>query len=541
MGGTDYGRRRVATMNSKPPAMSAEATERDLQDRVFYFLERSGFGAAGRAKRIDTHASVVFLGGDRALKIKRAVRLPFLDYSTLEKRKRACEEELNVNRGNAPELYRRVVAITHGADGALEVGGSGAPIEWAVEMERFDEEQTLDRIAETQQIASPVSAALADAILQSHHRASRTDGESWFASIPGIIDRNTAKFREVHGLDAAAIDQLAASSWDHLAKVQALLERRAGKGFVRRCHGDLHLANIALVNGRPLLFDAIEFDPVIATTDVLYDLAFTLMDLIHFRNGAASNAVFNRYLADTPEEKLDGLAALPLFLSMRAAIRAHVLFTKSEQMADGEAVRRDAKRYFDLARRLIVPAPPMLVAIGGLSGTGKSVLARALAGMVEPPPGAVIVRSDVVRKHLFDVNETTPLSEAAYQASTSGRVYDLLSKTSERVLAQGCSVVLDAAFLGEAQRVELPDLARQHGGRLVGLFLTADLATRLSRIERREHDASDATRDVALKQEAIALGVVDWHRVDASGTPEDTLRQSIAWLSAAGCSLDYGR
>ncbi len=204
---------------------------------------------------------------------------------------------------------------------------------------------------------------------------------------------------------------------DHLAKLRALLERRAGQGFVRRCHGDLHLANIALVDGRPLLFDAIEFDPVIATTDVLYDLAFTLMDLIHFDNRAASNAVFNHYLAGTPDENLDGLAALPLFLSMRAAIRAHVLFTKSEQMADGEAVWRDAKRYFDLAGRLIVPKPPMLVAIGGLSGTGKSVLARALAGIIEPPPGAVILRSDVLRKHLFDVSETTALP----QDSLSGR------------------------------------------------------------------------------------------------------------------------
>ena len=219
-------------------------------------------------------------------------------------------------------------------------------------------------------------------------------------------------------LDAAAIDRLDAASRDCLTRLQPLLSQRAAQGFVRRCHGDLHLANIALVDGRPLLFDAIEFDSVIATTDILYDLAFTLMDLIHFNQSAAANVVFNRYMAKARVEDIDGLRLLPLFLSVRAAIRAHVLFMKSEHAEDGEAVWQEAKRYFDLAGRLIMPKPPMLVAIGGLSGTGKSVLARGLAGLIEPPPGAVIVRSDVVRKHLFGVSETTALPEAAYQADT---------------------------------------------------------------------------------------------------------------------------
>ena len=207
----------------------------------------------------------------------------------------------------------------------------------------------------------------------------------------------------MRGLDAVAVDRLDAASRDAATTLQPLLRQRASRGFVRRCHGDLHLANIALVDGRPLLFDAIEFDPVIATTDVLYDLAFTLMDLVHFNQAAAANAVFNRYLAGAGDEGLDGLRLLPLFLSVRAAIRAHVLFMKSEQAGGDDAVWQEAKRYFDLAGRLIAPRPPLLVAIGGLSGTGKSVLARGLAGLIEPPPGAVIIRSDVVRKHLFGV------------------------------------------------------------------------------------------------------------------------------------------
>ncbi|MGE9008574.1 AAA family ATPase [Leptospira interrogans] len=494
------------------------------------FLENSSFGPAKGGKRIDTHASVVFLGENGVLKIKRAMRLPFLDYSTLAKRKQACEEELKVNAGNAPELYRRVVAITRADDGGLEIGGRGDPVEWAVEMARFDEEQALDRIAGRQLVGPSLAVAVADAILQSHDKAPRAGGETWLASIAGIIDRNTVKFRAVHGLDGSAIDQLDARSHDHVATLQPLLERRARQGFVRRCHGDLHLANIALIDGAPRLFDAIEFDPAIATTDVLYDLAFTLMDLIHFENGAASNAVFNRYLAGASNDDLDGLAVLPLFLSMRAAIRAHVAFTKSEQMEDGEVAWHEAKRYFDLALRLVNPRPPLLTAIGGLSGTGKSVLAGGLAGMIEPPPGAVIIRSDVMRKHLLGVSETMHLPEAAYQVDTSRRVYDLLSKTASRILAQGCSVILDAVFQREEHRAGLPDLARRHHARFVGLFLTADLATRLSRIGRREHDASDATPDVARQQEATAIGTVNWHMVDASGTPADTLQRSLACL-----------
>ena len=510
-------------MTAQPPIAKTVAAEVD-QQRVLDFLDGSSFGAAKGGKRIDTHASMVFLGSDRALKIKRAVRLPFLDYSTLEKRKRACEEELKVNAGNAPELYRRVVAITRNSDGIFEIDGTGTPVEWAVEMMRFDEEKSLDRLAASSTVDPSLAIAVADAILRSHDNAPRADGASWLASIPTIIDRNTAKFRTVRGLDAAAIDRLDAASRDCLTRHRHLLGQRAAQGFVRRCHGDLHLANIALVDGRPLLFDAIEFDSAIATTDILYDLAFTLMDLIHFNQAAAANAVFNRYLAEAKVEGLDGLGLLPLFLSVRAAIRAHVLFMKSEQAEDSEAVWQEARRYFDLAARLIVPKPPMLVAIGGLSGTGKSVLARGLAGLIEPPPGALLVRSDVIRKHFFGVSETTALPEAAYQADITARVYDTLSNTAQRVLTQGCSVVLDAAFLREAERAGPACLARKHGARFVGLFLTADLATRLERIEQRTSDASDATREVGVMQETLAIGAVDWHMVDASGTPDQSLR-----------------
>ena len=525
-------------MKPEKPANATTSTEVDRQERVLDFLGGTVLSDAKDGRRIDTHASVVFLDDNRALKVKRAVRLPFLDYSTLEKRKGACEEELKINSAYAPELYRRVVPITRRDDGVFEVGGTGTPVEWAVEMVRFDEQRTFDRIAEAETIHPALAAALADAILRSHDKAAPADGKTWLASIPSIIDRNTTKFRAMGGLEPAAIDHLHARSHDTFARLRTLLERRAAWGFVRRCHGDLHLANIALVNGQPLLFDAIEFDPVIATTDVLYDLAFTLMDLLHFDNGAAANIVFNRYLAEVTAERLDGIGILPLFLSMRAAIRAHVLFTRSEQAWASEAIWQEAKRYFDLAGRLVMPKSPTLVGIGGMSGTGKSVLARGLAGMIEPPPGALLVRSDVVRKHLFNADEITALPDAAYQPGASARVYETVLGTARHVLAQGFSVILDASFMQEMQRRAVARLARETHVRFVGLFLIAGLAIRLTRIADRKHDASDATRDVALKQETTAIGALDWHVVDASGTPDDMLRRSVCYLSEGKCEPD---
>lgn len=515
------------TMRSPEDKAAADSS---LQQDVLGFLDGSQLGPAAGGKRVDTHASIVFLGADRALKLKRSVRLPFLDYSTLEKRRLACEEELNVNAANAPELYRRVVAITRSPDGAFEIDGKGAPVEWAVEMARFDESRSLDRLAASGPIEPALASAVADAILRSHHNASPADGETWLTSILPIIERNTAKFRSIRRLEAAAIDRLEAASRNTLKEVRPLLAQRGEQGFVRRCHGDLHLANIALVDGRPLLFDAIEFDPVIATTDILYDLAFTLMDLIHFGQEAAANVAFNRYLAGEGDRAIEGLPLLPLFMSMRAAIRAHVLFVKSEQGGADDGATQEAQRYFDLAQRLISPEKPLVVAIGGLSGTGKSVLARGLAGFVGSPPGAVIVRSDVVRKRLFDTQETTALPQSAYQSGTADTVYDALSRAAGLIMERGCSVVLDATYQREADRGRLDALAAEHGWHFVGLFLTADLPTRLARVEQRRNDASDATSEVALKQETFATGTVKWPMIDASGTPEDTLRKALTLL-----------
>ena len=476
--------------------------------------------------RIDTHAASVFLEGDRALKIKRAIRFPFLDYSTLEKRKAACDEEIRINRPFAPQIYHRVVPITQGSDGSLDVDGNGRPVEYAVEMARFDERQTIDLLAEAGPLDPDLVDAMAEAIAASHDIAPRAPAEPWIESIPGIIEGNTRAFREAACFPAGEVDDLGRASLSAFAGIRALLERRGSQGFMRRCHGDLHLANIVLIDHKPVLFDAIEFDATMASTDVLYDLAFPLMDLVRYGRQAAANALLNRYLGLTASENLDALAALPLFMSLRAAIRSHVLLARlGRNSRDDTGVMGSARAYFELARLTIAPPLPVLVAIGGLSGTGKSVAARALAPSVLPQPGAVVLRSDVLRKQLFEVGETDRLPESAYRPEITAQIYEILLQRAVRVLAQGHSVVVDAVFAHEAERAAAREAACRLKVRFAGLFLVADLATRQARVGRRESDASDATPEIAGRQEKYDIGAVDWAVIDASGTPERTLIQ----------------
>lgn len=507
------------------PETSA-APQESGQDEVLTFLARG-------TQRIDTHASIVFLAPDRVLKVKRAVKLPFLDYSTVEKRKGACEEELAVNARNAPAIYRRVVPITREAAG-LAVGGKGPVVEWAVEMARFDENRALDHLARAHAVPPGVADALAEAMRISHERAPVADGAQWIASIGPIIDRNTAKFRGQRALAPSDVGRLDELSHRHLNDQLGLLQRRAASGLVRRCHGDAHLANIAMIGEKPVLFDAIEFDPVIATTDLLYDLAFPIMDFLHFGEADAANHLLNGYLQSGWREHGDALSLLPLFLSIRAAVRALVAFTKHELRPDDPACLADATSYFTLALNLIAPGKPSLIAIGGRSGTGKTVLARSIAGRIAPAPGAVLLRSDVIRKELAGVDALTRLPAASYTRESSDRIYGEMFDRARKVLAQGHSAILDAAFLTESERTSAAETAHAAGVDFRGVFLTAEPDVRAGRIALRRNDASDATEEVARWQEDIDTGRMDWPLVDASRSPGQTLARALPYLTSRG-------
>jgi uncharacterized protein len=519
-----------------------------IQDDVFKLLasaEIHGLDDDGieAVRRIETHSAVVFLAGDLVFKVKRAVKYPFLDYSTLDKRKAACAAELEVNRAFAPQLYRRIVPITREASGALALDGTGAPVEWAVEMTRFDENKTLDRLAEKGRLSDTLTRKLAAAVAAMHERAKPVEPSSWIAAVEGFIIENSAAFKAheaehhdaEHGVEhsdlfpshlIAALEQKSLAA---LLRLRPLLAARGAQKLIRRGHGDLHLGNVAIVDGEPVAFDALEFDPVIAAGDVLYDLAFLLMDLLERGLARAANDVLNGYFAAARRiEDCDGIAALPFFMSLRAAIRAKVTAARLAlaKAEDKDKIARAAKAYFKLALDLLTPVKPLVVGTGGLSGTGKSVLARALALALPPAPGALVFRSDVERKALHGSAENERLPPEAYRPEVTEKIYQTLADKAARTARAGHSAIADAVFARPQERSAIETAAAEAGAGFHGLFLVADLPTRLGRVGSRGPDASDADAAVARQQEDFATGDVTWEIIDASGSPEETLDQA---------------
>ncbi len=517
--------------------LPADSEEREI---VAFLSDRATYPSrVAKVDVVETHVARVFLAGDEVYKVKKRVKLPFVDFSTLDNRRRAAARELAINKPHAPGIYLGLVPIVRRDGGALALGGEGTIIDWAIHMRRFPEAAVLLNRAKQGPLPPDLAKALA-AMVASYHRQSTVaeacDGEQAFAPVVRQLTEVFGK-RQAEGSAAAAF---AGRLGPAFARLAPLLVARARAGAIRRCHGDLHLGNIVLIDGAPVPFDALEFSETLATIDVLYDLAFLLMDLEIRGDRHAASIVLNDYVNLAPVGgEVEGLACLPLFLAARAGVRAVVAMARGAQLTgkEQEAQRLSAERHVELAAAYLDPPPPLLVAVGGLSGTGKSTLAACLAARLGAAPGALHVRSDVERKRLFGVPETQRLDRQHYRIGVAQRVYGILEDKARLALAAGHSVIVDAVFARPEERSAIEAVAREAGQRFVGLWLTAPPEILIERVDQRRGDASDADRRVVKEQLAYDLGPIAWSPVDASGSLARSLQNAEAALAAAGVRL----
>jgi len=508
----------------------------EADDAVLACLKAGLFGAVADAliETITTHISIVLLGGDVAVKLKRPVKLPYVDFSTAAMRLAACERELELNRRTAPQIYRGVRRVTREQSGRLTLDGSGELVDAVVEMRRFDAEGLFDRRALEGTLTAPLMARLARGIADFHVAIPPVDAPNGADRMAAVLLINEAGFAATDLFPREEMSVFNARFRQALSRLAPLLDARARAGRVRRCHGDLHLRNICTIDDEPVLFDCLEFDESLGTTDVLYDLAFLLMDLWHRGLEEFANSVLNRYL-DLTEEK-DGLPALSFFMAVRAAVRAHVAAARLSSAGPRRAaVREEARSYFALAQELLSPRPARLVAIGGLSGSGKSTVAAALAPQIGRAPGACHLSSDRIRKRLCGVLPETPLGAGAYTPAMSDLVYEAMADEAIRLLGLGQGVVADATFERPADRVRIAAAGRRAGVSFCGLWLDVGATEMLRRVAARTGDPSDATEAVVRRQLARDPGLIDWKRIDGAGEPAsvaETARRTIARLQS---------
>lgn len=469
-------------------------------------------------RRVDTHGAVVFLTRERAYKLKRAVKFPYMDFSTVERRQAMCAAEIEINRKLAPEIYLGVALVRRTIEG-LVLGEPGETASDAIDalvvMRRFDEEGLLDRMAGRGALTPDLMTLLGTRVAHFHDGLEPV--RSTFCMPDSYRHSVAADVRQMleagDRLDPPTSARLAEMMPAALEPYMGLVERRVAAGAVRRCHGDLHLRNIVLIDGRPVPFDAIEFSERIANIDVLYDLAFTLMDLCERRLRPLANRLLNEWLwriAELPEAPHEeALALLPMFLSRRASIRA---FVDAQAAAVSGADTARARDYQKVALSFLQPAPPRLLAIGGLSGSGKTTLALKLAPEIGRSPGAVVVRSDVERKRRAQIALEERMPAGSYTPQASAEVYDALMRRAQCVLEAGHSVVLDAVFARKEERAAAEALARKVDVPFEGIWLDVPKDVAQARVAGRKADASDATPAVVERQFGYDLGTITWQR-----------------------------
>jgi aminoglycoside phosphotransferase family enzyme/predicted kinase len=486
--------------------------------------------AVSHLEVVETHASWVMLTGGHAYKIKKPVALGFLDYSTLEKRRRACQEEYRLNRMLAPDLYLEVVPIT-GSVPAPVVNGAGTAIEYALHMREFDRSQQFDRLLEAGRLDERAMDELADYIATFHLNTPRLEPSAPYAHPEDIHRAALDNFMTLQPLFAdryaAELGRLHVWSETTYRQQRALMDQRIAQGWVREGHGDLHLANLTRYHGRVMAFDRIEFDPGLRWLDVINDTAFLVMDLLYRERRDLAFRFLNGYLQHTGDYR--GLPLLRYYLVYRALVRAKVALIRRSQLQNGaqrETLARRAGRHIELADALLIHSPPRLVLMHGLSGSGKTWMSGKL--MTRLP--AIRLRSDVERKRLYGVAPQQPsgsgLGTDMYAEAVNRRTYNELASLAQTLLAVGYSVIVDAAFLRHWQRYLFVELCARLGVDWVIVHSEVPAATLRRRLQgraRRGNEVSEAHASVLDYQRRVIEPLDDNERrhalrVDADGT-----------------------
>lgn len=498
------------------------------QSATIAFLKRpETYGSDQPVKVIETHISVVFLADGRAFKLKRGIKLPYVDFSTCDLRLSACLKEVALNRRAAPDLYLGIRRITREADGGLAFDGDGELVDAVVEMNRFRQHDLFDRMAAEGRLTPELVEKTAEMVAVFHSSAPVIHNGGGADNLSGVLSINEAGFATSHVFDTSRLAALSARFREVLAGHADLLDRRERADKVRLCHGDLHLRNIYLGSSGPRLFDCIDFNDQIATVDILYDLAFLLMDLWHRGFAGYSNAVVNRYMDLAGED--EGMGLLPFMMAVRAAVRAHVTGTQIEEGGSDKELIRTALGYFDFAHELLKPRRARLIAIGGFSGSGKSTLAETLAHVIAGAPGARIIESDRLRKAMFGVPLKQRLPPDAYRAYISERVYDAMRDRTRQCLSGQATVIVNAVFDRQADRDAIAAIGQEYAAEFVGIWLDGDRETLLRRVAARPQGTSDATVEIVDLQLSHDLGQMAWHRIDAT-QPIEAVEEAVKAL-----------
>jgi uncharacterized protein len=509
-------RNRTARYSPQP-----DVTASDQDETIAFLSSAAAFDGEGPVQRIDTHFSVVTLAGNRVLKLKRAVSNDLLDYASPERRRLACEKELAINRRTAPGLYLAVLPVTRERSGGLALDGAGEAVDWVVVMRRFDDDSLFSELARKDLLTTALIDRTADVVARFHGKAEAAPDHGGIDDMRWVVEGNIEALEQASEADREMVAALAEASRAALADHGGLMEQRRKSGHTRRCHGDLHLGNICIFEDQPTLFDAIEFNDRIACCDLLYDLAFLVMDLWARGLHGHANRVINRYLWRTGDWQ--GLPLLPLFLSCRAAVRAKTSFWAQQVQENGEdaAQRRgEAQAYLQLALQALIRQPPALLALGGLSGTGKTTLAMALAPERSAIPGALVVRSDVLRKQLAGVAFEERLGKEAYGPESNRAVYRKVEGMAGAVLDAGLCAIADAVYLRATQREAIAEVAAHRGLRFDGLWLEAPRHIMTQRVNARSGDASDADSAVVAFQASQVTDAIDWPRLESGSDVE---------------------